>query len=254
LPSGETPPNVEFRPDITYTDGRPGDAGKHKLDLYLPKDKTNFPVLLFVHGGSWRTGDRSLYKALGNRFARAGIGVAIPSYRLMTLLNGNKHPAQVEDIAAAFAWVHANIAQYGGDTARLYVAGHSAGGHLVSLLALDERYLRQHDLSSNAIQGVISISGVYDVTRTLSFAAEGDKRDASPIRYVHNKAPRFFVSYCQWDYLTLPRQARQFAAALKKAFVETELIYIPRDNHITEVINLAKEDGPLLHGILNFIQ
>jgi acetyl esterase/lipase len=254
MPSSETPPNVTVHPDITYTDGKPGDAGKHKLDLYLPKDKQNFPVLLFVHGGSWRTGDRSLYKALGNRLARAGIGVAIPSYRLMTLLGGNKHPAQAEDVAAAFAWVYQNIEQYGGDRSRFYVGGHSAGGHLVSLLALDGRYLQPHDLTPDAIRGVISISGVYDLSRTLGFIAEGDKRDASPIRYVRPRAPRFFVSYCQWDYLTLPRQAREFAAALKKAFVETDLIYIPGDNHITEIINLTREDGPLLHGILDFLQ
>ena len=116
--------------------------------------------MVFIHGGSWRTGDRSMYPLLGNRFAKPGIGVAIPSYRLMP---NNPHPAQIEDAAAAFAWVYRNIAQYGGDTKRIYLAGHSAGGHLAALLALDGEYLKKHDVPARAIQGVASMSGVYDV-------------------------------------------------------------------------------------------
>ena len=143
LPAAQISSNVDVQAGISYTDGAPADADKHKLDLYLPRDKKNFPVLVFVHGGSWRTGDRSLYKALGDRLARAGIGVAIPSYRLMPQ---NPHPAQIEDVAAAFAWVVRNIAQRGGDTSRIYLSGHSAGAHLAALLALDEKYLQKFDL------------------------------------------------------------------------------------------------------------
>ena len=103
LPMGAMSADVEVHKDLVYTDGAPEDISKHKLDLYLPKDKKNFPVMIFLHGGSWRTGDRSLYPLLGNRFAKAGIGVAVPSYRLMPK---NPHPAQIEDAAAAFAWVY----------------------------------------------------------------------------------------------------------------------------------------------------
>jgi hypothetical protein len=71
---------------------------------------------------------------------------------------------------------------------------------------------------------------------------------------VHVSAPRFLISYCQWDYLTLPKQARDFAAALKKAFVDARLLYIPRDNHLTEIINVSKEDGPLVNAILSFVE
>ena len=75
--------------------------GKQKLDLYLPEGKQNFPILFFVHGGAWRLGDRSNYRKLGEHFSRQGIGVVIPSYRLAPIY---RHPAQVEDVAAAFAW------------------------------------------------------------------------------------------------------------------------------------------------------
>jgi acetyl esterase/lipase len=250
LPSAETPPGVEVHRDITYTSGEARDEGKHKLDLFIPAGKPHVPVLVFLHGGSWMTGDRSLYVALGNRLARAGIAVAIPSYRLMPR---NPHPAQMEDSAAAFDWVYRHIEQYGGDPKRIYVSGHSSGGHLAALLGLDESYLKPYGLSPADIRGVISMSGVYDVRYIPAFRVEGDRKDASPLFRVHGGAPRFLISYCQWDYLALPKQARDFAAALKKVFVETKLLYIPRDNHITEIINVTKEDGPLVNAILSFV-
>src|SRR5215471_2431848 len=129
----------------------------------------------------------------------------------------------MEDVAAAFAWVYRNAAQIGGDASRIYVSGHSAGGHLASLLALDPRYLEKHNISSRAIRGVISVSGVYDVTDTPAFLSDGDKRQASPLEFVHPAAPPFLIAYCQWDYWGLPKQARDFEAALKKAFDAAEL-------------------------------
>ena len=169
---------------------------KHKLDLYLPKGKKNFPVLVFLHGGSWRSGDRSVYPLFGNRFAKPGIGVAIPSYRLMPK---NPHPAQIEDTAAAFAWVYKNIAQYGGDVSRIYVAGHSAGGHLVALLALDPVYLAKYDIPLTAIQRRRGDVRRLRVRKIQGFTNPGED-NPSPMAHVHAKAPPFLVTYCQWDY------------------------------------------------------
>jgi acetyl esterase/lipase len=250
LPSTTLAPNVEVQKDIAYTEGDPADAPKHKLDLYLPKDKKNFPVLVFLHGGSWRSGDRSNYPALGNRFAKLGIGVAIPSYRLMPK---NPHPAQIEDTAAAFAWVYKNIAQHGGDASRIYIAGHSAGGHLVALLALDDTYLKKYDVPVSAIRGVASISGVYDVGKMPAFTV-GGVDNPSPIAHMHSGAPPFLVAYCQWDYLALPLQAREFVAALKKSFDTVELLYVPGQSHISEIIHVVQDDDAIAQAILKLIQ
>ena len=110
-PPAQAPFEVETVKGLTYCDGLAEDAAKHKLDLYLPRGKKDFPVFFFVHGGSWRTGDRSRHAALGSLFARFGIGAVIISYRLAPHVH---HPAQIEDVANAFAWTHAHIAQYGG--------------------------------------------------------------------------------------------------------------------------------------------
>ncbi len=244
MPMMQVSPDVEVKKDIAYVDD--GNA-KHKLDLYLPKGARNFPVMVFYHGGSWKSGDRSQYPPLGSRFAKAGIGVVIPSYRLMPQ---NPHPAQIEDAAAAFAWVYKNIAQFGGDVSRIYVAGHSAGGHLVALLALDAEWLKKYDISPGAIKGVAAMSGVYNVDDLDVFR---DKK-ASPIDYIHPRMPRFLISYCQWDYLGLPKQARDFNMALKKEFGDVKLLYVAGESHISEIIATLKEDDPLARALIEFIR
>jgi acetyl esterase/lipase len=80
------------------------------------------------------------------------------NYRLSP---GVKHPEHVRDVARAFAWTHAHIGEYGGNKEQIFVSGHSAGGHLASLLATDATYLKAHGLSAKDIRGVIPVSGVY---------------------------------------------------------------------------------------------
>jgi len=246
LPIGPISDTVEVHRGIAYIDDG---VEKHKLDLFLPKGKTNFPVMVFLHGGSWRSGDRSTYALLGNRLAKAGIGVAIPSYRLMPR---NPHPAQIEDAAAAFAWVYKNVAQYGGDVSRLYLTGHSAGGHLAALLALDDRYLSKRGVPAGAIHGVATMSGVYDVGELKEFQNADD--DPSPLHHVHSQAPPFLITYCQWDYFGLPKQARDFATELTKKFVAARLVYVPGQNHISEMINTLKADDVTARALIDFIR
>jgi acetyl esterase/lipase len=246
LPIGPISDTVEVHRGIAYIDDG---VEKHKLDLFLPKSKTNFPVMVFLHGGSWRSGDRSTYALLGNRLAKAGIGVAIPSYRLMPR---DPHPAQIEDAAAAFAWVFKNVAQYGGDVSRLYLTGHSAGGHLAALLALDDSYLSKRGVPAGAIHGVATMSGVYDVGELKEFQNADD--DPSPLHHVHSQAPPFLITYCQWDYFGLPKQARDFATELTKKFVAARLVYVPGQNHISEMINTLKADDVTARALIDFIR
>jgi acetyl esterase/lipase len=159
---GPTPEVTEER-DVPYYRGRPADAGRHRLDLFLPKGRQGYPVVVLVHGGSWMLGDKSsfgLYSAVGRFFARHGVGAVLPNYRLSPLI---RHPEHVKDVARAVAWVHAQVAAYGGDPGRLFLAGHSAGGHLVALLATDGRYLEAEGLRPEDVRGVIGVSGVYRI-------------------------------------------------------------------------------------------
>src|SRR6476660_1041513 len=125
---------VEKHKDLAYNTAKDADSVRHKLDLYVPKGAKDYPVMMFVHGGAWRSGNKDLYGPLGETFAKQGIGVAVINYRLTDSKGTVKHPDHVRDVAKAFAWVKANCGKYGGSKERLFVSGHSAGGHLVALL------------------------------------------------------------------------------------------------------------------------
>jgi acetyl esterase/lipase len=154
---------VERVRDVEYYEGKAPDPHKNHLDLYLPKGKKNYPVVVLVHGGSWVMGDNRRYglvSSVGEFLASQGVGAAVPNYRLSPAV---KHPEHVKDVARAVAWVRDHVGERGGDPNRLFLVGHSAGGHLVSLLATDEKYLREVGLRSSDLRGVVSVSGVYRI-------------------------------------------------------------------------------------------
>jgi acetyl esterase/lipase len=154
---------VERVSAVPYYDGPEADGFRHRLDLFLPKGCSDFPVVVLVHGGFWMMGDNcccGLYSSVGEFLARQRIGVAMPNHRLAP---GVKHPEHVKDIARAVAWTRAHIGEHGGDPRQLFLAGHSSGGHLVALLATDETYLRAEGLSTADVRGVMTVSSPYRI-------------------------------------------------------------------------------------------
>jgi len=177
---------VEVVKDIAYYEGKDADSVRHKLDLYLPKDQKHFPVLVFIHGGGWRKGSKGGFEKLGRTFAKHGIGKVVANYRLTPQV---KHPEHVKDVARAFAWTHKNIGKYGGKPGQVFVSGHSAGGHLVALLATDSSYLKAEGLSLANIKGAIPISAPLLVKNREVFGDEESCRRASPLNHVKGHTP-----------------------------------------------------------------
>jgi acetyl esterase/lipase len=253
LPSMETRSNVVVKSNILYTDGAPDDEPKHKLDIYLPKEKGTAPVFFFVHGGAWTTGDRSQYPPLGNRYASEGIITVVPSYRLAPK---NKFPAQMEDVAAAFAWTVRHIADFGGDTNRIFIGGHSAGGHLSSLLITNPKWLKETGITPEIIKGTICLSGVYDLTEGKDnvFGTDAEfRREASPLFQIHKINSPFLVTYCEWDYFSLAPQAKEFHRDLLKNGIDSKLVFIPKESHISEMLSVTKPDDLTLRTVRDFI-
>ncbi len=146
---------------ISYYDGKDADPVRHQLDIHVPKGHKDFPVLFFVHGGGWIQGNKDhlgIYSVLARAFNRHGIGVVCPNYRLSP---GVTHPEHIRDVARAFAWTYHNIQRVWRLQEQLFVGGHSAGGHLSALLAVDPRYLKAEGLSLTAIKGAIPLSGLF---------------------------------------------------------------------------------------------
>ncbi len=265
IASRSAPVEVKSFKDVDYYTGRDAHATRHKLDLYLPRGAEHFPVLFFVHGGAWSSGDKGRFTRLGTAFARQGIGVVATNYRLTPEVT---HPAHIQDVARAFAWTHKHIADYGGDPKKIFLCGHSAGGHLVALLALDEQYLEAHELTRRAIAGVIPISGVFNIPNGLGpirrsvFGEDADAhRDASPITYAKKLAPGdeaglppFLIIIAQHD----PRRLRDDAAGLRdtldKAGHKPEFLEAARRTHGTIITRLGSRFDRATRELLRFIR
>jgi acetyl esterase/lipase len=157
-------PEVRQTLNVRYHEGR----GRQLLDVFAPPDAEKAPVVLFVHGGTWMYGDKNFfgqYRKLGRFLARNGVVAVLINYRLSPKV---KHPEHVKDVARAFAWTVKNVEKYGGDPRTVFLCGHSAGGHLVALLATDASYLEDPSLKLTpeeraAVKGVIGVSGVYRI-------------------------------------------------------------------------------------------
>lgn len=188
-----------------------GKDPKQSLNVYPPAGdaKGPVPVVVWVHGGGWRTGDKDNRAGMNlcQTWAKAGFVVVGLDYRLSPAV---VHPAHAEDVAAGVAWVHTNIAKHGGDPKRVFLLGHSAGAHLVALVGTAPKYLKAHDLSpKSALAGVMAIdTASYDLTATRTLAvrkmisdAFGDDakvlKDASPLHHAKQNpddCPPFVVA------------------------------------------------------------
>jgi acetyl esterase/lipase len=250
---------IEVVRDLTYYEGSDAHPRKHKLDLYLPKGCKDFPVLFFVHGGGWRHGDKNyfadIYGRLGQAFARQGIGTVVINYRLSPEV---QHPIHVQDVARAFAWTYRHIARYGGRPDQIFISGHSAGGHLVALLATDPRYLEAEKLGIKHVKGVLALSGVYHIPQgtlfSSVFTAEDDKRkDASPIHHVNGKHPPFLIVYAESDFPTCDEMSEGFCKVLRQHQCSACTVKIADRDHNTIIIRLYQENDPAQEAMLEFL-
>lgn len=149
--------------DISYVEKTEKDIYKQercKLDIYFPQDKSDFATVIWFHGGGLEEGEKYIPLELKEK----GIAVIAVNYRLSPKVKG---PVYIDDAAAAVAWVFNHIASYGGDPAKIYVSGHSAGGYLALMVGLDKTYLRQYNIDANLIKGLAPISGQTNTHYTI---------------------------------------------------------------------------------------
>jgi acetyl esterase/lipase len=250
---------VEKHKDLPYYDGKGADKVRNTLDLYVPEGAKDYPVMMFVHGGKWTSGNKELYAPLGETFAKQGIGTVIINYRLTDPKGTIKHPDHVHDVARAFAWVKANCGKYGGSKDKLFVSGHSAGGHLVALLGTDETYLKDVGCSAKDIRGVMAISGVYTVSPVvpgLSAVFGSDEaacKAASPMTYCKGHHPPFLIAYGNRDFPLFDLMAEEFGKKLKEEKNEAKVMKLDR-THYTIIVEMGtKADDPLTKAMVEFM-
>jgi acetyl esterase/lipase len=261
--------------DVPYVTGSADPL--QQLNLFKPA-QPGFPVVVFIHGGNWDSGDKDyrfggqdIYNNIGRLLAAHGIGCANISYRLLPVVDWK---AQAADAAQAVAWVYAHAAEFGGDPQRLFLMGHSAGGQLAMRVGLDRATLQTLGVPASAIRGIIGVAGAgYDMADQQTYLLGADPKfyakrfapgsgspsstwqtDASPIHFVDRMAPPVLLLRAGGESRALIRQSDLMRDALTRAGARADLVVAPGLSHTRIVPTLSREDRPAGAAVLAFVR
>jgi acetyl esterase/lipase len=238
-----------------------------RLDVYALAEGDGHPVLIFVHGGSWKDYDKNIFAPVAQKLLPEGMVVVIPDY---TVHPDATYEQMAREVAAAIAWTLENAAHYGGDPQRVVVAGHSAGAHLIGLAVMDLRYLEALGHSSDDICGWIGLSGVYDIQVEYDYWLEkgttpqvilevmGGQQNfeqASPLSYVRAGLPPLLIIHGDEDETVPVGISTAFQAALQAAGASSKLIVYPGAGHSDYLFAaLSGDRAPIVDDIVQFAQ
>ena len=212
-----------------------GGGAQQQLDLYVPTEHKNEPLIVFVHGGGWEHGDKMGDSLNPNNLQLLWDGYAMASINYRLAAPAAVWPAQIQDCKAALRWLRAHAQQYGYDPNRIGVIGESAGGHLVAMLGVtngDKTFdVGQNLNESSDVTCVVDLFGIADFTQPMPAIATNVKallggsaqerpelaRSASPINYVHGDEPPMLVVHGTADQLVPYIQAELLVGAMDKA-------------------------------------
>ena len=230
---------IQVRHDLSY-----GTDSRQKLDIYQPdyRLKQPRPVVVFVYGGSWKSGSKAGYGFIGKSLAQAGYTTVVIDYRLAPQ---HRYPAFVQDTADAIAWTYRNIAQYGGNPQQLFVMGHSAGAFNAITAVNDLRFWQTTGVPDQAVLGVIGLAGPYaydfrtDSTRDV-FPVGATPDQIMPDRYPRPHAPAHYLLTAQRDRVVYDFNTTRMQAALKSVGVPVQVAEVPSVGHATMIVSMAK--------------
>jgi arylformamidase len=247
---------------------------RQMLDVYAPENAKSLPVIFWIHGGGWQTGDKASAHAKPKAFVDKGYVFVSTNYRLLPDVDME---TIVRDVAKSIHWVHDHIAEFGGDPKRLVVTGHSAGAQLAALVCTDDRYLKDEGLSLAIIKGCIPVDGdTYDVPLMIEAGAARRKslgqpnpkfghyekfgsdpvkhRNFSAVNHVaRDKGISPFLLLYVADHPDTSAQAKRLASVLEKAGVTTKLFGAKDSEHSKINENLGKPDDPSTKAMFEFV-
>ena len=221
-----------------------GPGERRRLDVYVPANPptTPRPVIVFYYGGGWDSGSREDYLFVAEALTSRGFITVIPDYRIYPEV---VFPDFLEDSAVALSWTFDNIEKFGGDTRNIFVAGHSAGAQIATMLAFDKTWLSHVKSDPARIRGVIGLAGPYDFlplkTDRLKaiFPSAEQQALSQPIRYARKDAPPALLVTGESDDVVGPGNTRRFAQRIREAGGMVEEKYYPDLGHTKLVVALS---------------
>ena len=226
------------RSNISY-----GSRPRQRLDVF-PCGSTDAPTLLYIHGGYWQMGDKEAYGFIGDALLASGFNFVLVEY---TLAPEVQMDDIVSEIYAAIDWVIEKISKYGGDPRRVFICGHSAGGHLTAMAMNDRR-----------IAGGIAISGLFDLEPIrLNYLNqklgldEAEMLRNSPIRHIPAESSPLIVTVGLDELPELIRQSEDYYNAWQSQGHDGQYLPIPGHDHFSVLEELARADGLILKALKN---
>jgi arylformamidase len=244
------------------------------LDVYSPGDGAkDLPVVFWIHGGGWETGDKRDVHIKPRAFVERGFVFVSTNYRLWPTV---EMEVIVRDVAKALGWVHRNISSYGGDAERIFVMGHSAGAQLAALLCIDDRYLKEASAPLASIKGCVPIDGdTYDLpaiimTAELRQAVHGLPQPVKGHRIKFGNDPKKHVEFSAVTHVKKDKgippfliihvaghpdvtaQAQRLAASLRAAEVPVQVFAAKDTNHGQLNARLGQPDDPATVEVFKF--
>jgi triacylglycerol lipase len=244
-----------------------GNDSRHRLDVYQPAEAAvGRPIMVFLHGGGFVRGDKANRENVGQFFARHGLNVIVPNYRLAP---DHHWPAGAEDVIAVYRWTLQRRDLFGRGVETIYLAGESAGAAHVATACLLRRF---HPTEGLQIAGVALISGVYNVhleklaRRQFGVATPDPRNEAyfgskfdrypqmSTVDLIDARPFRLFISFAELDLLQMQVQAGElFARLVCQHGFDPELRVIRDHNHLTQVQGINTGDNSLAGPLLAFM-
>ena len=245
-----------------------GASSRQHLDVYVPvetparvRPAQGWPLVVFFYGGSWKYGERTNYRFVGEALAARGIAAVIPDYRLYPEV---RYPDFLKDNAAATAWAMREAANFGADPKRVFVMGHSAGGYNAAMVALDARWLGGESIAPTQLAGWIGLAGPYEFLPIENpdvkpvFLHPDTPLESEPIRHVSAAVPRTFLAAAPDDELVNPeRNTKQLASKLQKTGIPVTLQIYPYTSHTTLIGAFAfplRFLAPVLDDVVEFVK
>lgn len=225
-----------------------GSSEPEKLDIYRTK-AANAPTFVFIHGGAWLGGSAKDYAFPAEMFVKAGANY-VPLDFVAVKAAGGDLSVMASQVRHAIAWVYKNAASFGGDPNKLYIGGHSSGGHLCGVVLVTD-WQKDFGLPADTVKGAVSMSGMYDLkpvrlSKRSSYVKFTDEMEQamSAQRHLDKLVVPVTLTYGTNETPEFQRQSRDFGAAVKAAGKPVQMVEAPHYNHFEMAESLGNPYGP----------